>query len=511
MKKIISFMILIAICCCSCSAFAASYNIESVKETTTLEKVIDSKQGKIENKITKVDGTNLEVYGEVSFTNTVYESSQQKQLTEIYIMIPENIVEKTTQYELYKKYIEEFAQKVYSKNMNTKIGIIGIKGPVNSYTVTDDNLLMDNDDDEGDIPGSADNAEIVAELTDNIQNLKNGLSEMNPEKKKYYTNLQAAIGLARRSYSSGTNRILISLFDNVPLVCNGIQNSIQRTDEDDFSEQVKDHNDAIVSETKKEMMALKNNNISFILLRPDDTSYNQKWRDTATGEIILEYDGSQHVKDLYGTIENPTYGKMYSLNSDGLEKIVTQYIYEDVIEEIGTTLENIEIQVAFTKDIIDNFVITSLVSDDKTIDSSKLESDGKFIRNIAKLNEGETVTLKYKLKLKDSNVTSSILDKNISLNNILISLGDKSKDVSMTESPVIKVTQPANNSGNNGNNQNNSGNNSTGNNGNSNNDPTIAKENFPKAGKIVLAFALVSLIGCAGVGITKMINLRDVK
>ena len=261
MKKIISFMILIAICCCSCSVFAASYNIESVKETTTLEKVIDSKQGKIENKITKVDGTNLEVYGEVSFTNTVYESSQQKQLTEIYIMIPENIVEKTTQYELYKKYIEEFAQKVYSKNMNTKIGIIGIKGPVNSYTVTDDNLLTDNDGNEADIPGSADNAEIVTELTNNIQNLKNGLSGMNPKKIKYYTNLQAAIGLARRSYSSGTNRILISLFDNVPLVCNGIQNSIQRTDEDVFSEQVKDHNDAIVSETKKEMLALKNNNI----------------------------------------------------------------------------------------------------------------------------------------------------------------------------------------------------------------------------------------------------------
>ena len=511
MKKIISFMILIAICCCSCSVFAASYNIESVKETTTLEKVIDSKQGKIENKITKIDGTNLEVYGEVSFTNTVYESSQQKQMTEIYIMIPENIAVKSTPYESYKKYIEEFAQKVYSKNMNTKIGIIGIKGPVNSYTVTDDNLLTDNDGNEADIPGSADNAEIVTELTNNIQNLKNGLSGMNPKKIKYYTNLQAAIGLARRSYSSGTNRILISLFDNVPLVCNGIQNSIQRTDEDVFSEQVKDHNDAIVSETKKEMLALKNNNISFILLRPDDTSYNQEWCDVETGEIILEYDGSQHVKDLYGTIENPTYGKMYSLNSDGLGKIVTQYIYEDVIEEIGTTLENIEIQVAFTKDIIDNFGITSLVSDDKTIDSSKLESDGKFIWNIAKLNEGETVALKYKLKLKDSNVTSSILDKNISLNNILISLGDKSKDVSMTESPVIKVTQPTNNSGNNDNNQNNSGNNSTGNNENSNNDPTIAKENFPKAGKIVLAFALVSLIGCAGVGITKMINLRDVK
>ena len=52
MKKIISFMILIAICCCSCSVFAASYNIESVKETTTLEKdkFIDLVKETIKNK-----------------------------------------------------------------------------------------------------------------------------------------------------------------------------------------------------------------------------------------------------------------------------------------------------------------------------------------------------------------------------------------------------------------------------------------------------------------------------
>ena len=66
-----------------------------------------------------------------------------------------------------------------------------------------------------------------------------------------------------------------------------------------------------------------------------------------------------------------------------------------------------------------------------------------------------------------------------------------------------------------GNNANNNSNNNSNFNSNSNNnlanDATIANEKFPKAGKVVLAFALISLIGCAGIGIAKMINLRDVK
>ena len=98
---------------------------------------------------------------------------------------------------------------------------------------------------------------------------------MNPEKKKYYTNLQAAIGLARNSYSSNSNKILISLFDNVPLICNRIQDIISHTPDDDFKELVKEQNSSIVSATKEEMLGLKDDNIAFILLRPDNTSYNQ--------------------------------------------------------------------------------------------------------------------------------------------------------------------------------------------------------------------------------------------
>lgn len=501
MKKVVSCIILFVICCYSCSVFATSYKIASVKELVVTEKVIAGKQGKIENKITKIDDSTQEVYGEINFTNKVSDANGQKIPTEIYIMISENIFENSAKYALYRTYIEEFAQKVYAKDASAKIGIIGIKGTVNSHTEID-GKVVENEDDEGDVPGSADNAEIVAKLTNTLDDLKNGLNDMNTEKKLYYINLQAAIRLARNSYSSSSNKILISLFDNVPLICNGVQNTIFHDENEDLKELVEEQNNNIVNVTKEEMLGLKDDDIAFILLRPDDTSYNQTWVDGKTGEITLEYDGSQHVKDLYGTMEEPTYGKMYSLNTDSLENIVTKYIYDDVVEEMKNTIENLEMQVMFTKDVYENFNITSLNDNDKTIDISKFDSEGKIIWKIEKLNEDQSVSFKYKLKMKGSSIPESILNKNINMNSILISSGDK--DVNLTEAPTFMISQEQISNGNNSNNNSNANNNLK-------NDPTIAKENFPKAGKVVLAVALISLIGCASIGLVKMINLKDVK
>lgn len=511
MKKVVSIIILFVICCYSCSVFAESYKITSVKDSVVVEQVISGKQGKIENKITKVDDSTQNVYGEINFINKASDSKGQKLSTEIYIMLPENIVTSSEGYALYKTYVEEFAKKVYAKDASAKIGIIGIKGTVNSHTEVDGKWII-NDDDEGDIPGSADNAEIVAKLTNNLETLKTGLNGMNPEKKNFYTNLQAAIGLARDSYSSNSNKILISLFDNVPLICNGVQDTISHSPDDNFEELVKAQNSSIVSATKEEMLGLKDDNIAFILLRPENTSYNQTWWDVDTGKIVLEYDGSQHVIDLYGTMENPTYGKMYSLSSDSLENIVTKYIYEDVVEEMKTTLENVEIQVVFSKEVFDNFNITSLNTNDKTIDISKLKTEGKIIWKIEKLNEDETDSFKYKLELKKDSILESLLNKNINMNTISISLGDKSKDINLTQTPTFMISREQTNNGNSANsNSNNNSNFNSNSNNNLANDPTIANEKFPKAGKVVLAFALISLIGCAGIGIAKMINLRDVK
>ena len=481
------------------------------------EKVINNKQGKIENKITSTDKLMNLVYGEINFTNKIYTSaseSEQKKVTEIYIMIPEDIVNLDS-YAQYQKYIEEFSKKVFERNKNTKIGIIGIKGPISSMEIVDGKGII-KDDDEGDVPGISKNAEIVAKLTNSSSEVIAQLAKMNTEKKFYYNNLEAAIALARESYSTDSNKILISLFDDVPAICNGEPNRIHVTTNEALEEGVKKHNQKIVDNTKLEIDKLKKDDIAFILLRPDDASYNKKWYNADTGELQLDFDGSDYVKQLYGTMDKPYYGKIYSLDIDNLENIVTKYIYNDVMDRIGTTLKNIEFQVIFSNEISENFDITILNKSDSRIDISKLDSDGKVVCKIGSINENDTETLvKYKLSLKDN--PASIINKQIGINIVLMAYGDKTSSSNLVDSPKIKVTQSSGNT-NNTNNANNDtqkpsdSNISNGDNKNNyTSDPTIAKENFPKAGKIVLTFVLVSLIGCAGVGITKMINLRDVK
>lgn len=518
MKKVVSIIILLVIFCYSCNVFAASYSISVEKESAIAEKVINNKQGKIENKITSTDKLMNLVYGEINFTNKIYTSaseSEQKKVTEIYIMIPEDIVNLDS-YAQYQKYIEEFSKKVFERNKNTKIGIIGIKGPISSMEIVNGKGII-KDDDEGDVPGISKNAEIVAKLTNSSSEVIAQLAKMNTEKKFYYNNLEAAIALARESYSTDSNKILISLFDDVPAICNGEPNRIHVTTNEALEEGVKKHNQKIVDNTKLEIDKLKKDDIAFILLRPDDASYNKKWYNADTGELQLDFDGSDYVKQLYGTMDKPYYGKIYSLDIDNLENIVTKYIYNDVMDRIGTTLKNIEFQVIFPNEISENFDITILNKSDSRIDISKLDSDGKVVCKIGSINENDTETLvKYKLSLKDN--PASIINKQIGINIVLMAYGDKTSSSNLVDSPKIKVTQSSGNTNNNTNNANNDtqkpsdSNISNGDNKNNyTSDPTIAKENFPKAGKIVLAFVLVSLIGCAGVGITKMINLRDVK
>lgn len=115
MKKVVSIIILFVICCYSCSVFATSYKIASVKESVVVEKVISGKQGRIENKITKVDDLTQDVYGEINFINKVSDTNGQKLSTEIYIMLPENIVTSSEGYASYKTYVEEFAKKCMQK------------------------------------------------------------------------------------------------------------------------------------------------------------------------------------------------------------------------------------------------------------------------------------------------------------------------------------------------------------------------------------------------------------
>lgn len=488
-KKIFIFLLIVMLVCIMPYSINAqdvqnSLNVIKMEAETTY---LDNSNGFFDNKITSFDSNLGTVNLELSLNNSSSSQDQEAghyENTEIFIILPEvNSNEtKTT----YANYIETFANKVFEANSNTKIGIVGMNGTINDND--ENNIATDND--ESTIPGSMDDAEIITMPTTNVTDLVNGITNMNPENWKYHYNLEVAIRIAKNNFSDDVNRILISLYDNVPGIVIGETARVNyggifgTTAE----EAVRNHLTKIVNQTKTEILSLADEDISFILLRPDDTSFDQTWTNTNTGEIILELDGKPYVDDLYGSIDNPTYGKMYSLNNDNLEQIVTDYIYNDVMGEIGTAISQVSIEFTFSQDILDNFDITIGNSSDINIDN--LTTDGIMVWNVGSLEANESATLNYSLQMKDMN-NSSLLDKTIPIaEQVVLTYNDSSAQkhtVTSTDSPsvrlvrdeVIEIPDP--------------GNNNVNNNNNTPIDNTVAPGTIPQTGINPIIFVIIAL------------------
>ena len=488
-KKIFIFLLIVILVCITPYSINAqevqnSLNVIKMEAETTY---LDNANGFLDNKITSFDSNLGTVNLELSLNNSSSSQDQETEHyenTEIFIIIPEvsSNETKTT----YANYIETFANKVFEANSNTKIGIVGMNGTISD--LDENNIATDND--EGTIPGSMDDAKIITMPTTNVTDLVNGITNMNPENWKYHYNLEVAIKIAKNNFSDDVNRILISLYDNVPGIVIGETARVNyggifgTTAE----EAVRNHLTKIVNQTKTEILSLADEDISFILLRPDDTSFDQTWVNENTGEIILELDGKPYVDDLYGSIDNPTYGKMYSLNNANLEQIVTDYIYNDVMEEIGTAISNVSIEFTFSKDILDNFDIT--IGDSSDINIDNLTTDGIMVWNVGSLDANESVTLKYCLKIKDMN-NSNLLNKTIPIaEQVVLTYNDssaKEHTVTSTDSPsvrlvrdeVIEIPDP--------------GNNNVNNNNNTPIDNTVAPGTIPQTGINPIIFVIIAL------------------
>ena len=84
----------------------------------------------------------------------------------------ENLKENAEKFSQYSSYIETFAAKIFAKNPKTKIGIIGMQGTINDSRLNDEGILVIGPNDEVDKPGTKDDAEIVVNLTDDINTIK---------------------------------------------------------------------------------------------------------------------------------------------------------------------------------------------------------------------------------------------------------------------------------------------------------------------------------------------------
>lgn len=420
--------------------------VQKASETIYLE----NDQGYISKTIVDSNEDTGEITIELKLSNIKKENqeTQQYKSTELYIIISENIVNDNTKLEKYTKNIEKLIDGILNTNSNTKIGIIGIKGTITDTKFDESGNMQVGPNDEGGVEGSASNSEIVVELTNDKNVIINGIKNMNPSKTKYRTNLQAAIKLANQSYSNNSNKILISLYDNVPSIAIGVKSKVSYGWMSEYStveEAVKAKHEKIANYTKDEILKLKNSNVSFILLRPDDTSYDETWYSESTGEKILEFDGKPYVQKLYGTMDNPTYGKMYSFVENNIDTVITENIYKEVENIIQSSINIVKITDYFPEEITENFEFSYVGKPSIGTTSNTIDEDKKTITwDIGTLKGDENATLKYKLKIKDMQNTA-ILNKTIATNK-KVELTYKDKDdkayvVTLSSSPTIQLLE----------------------------------------------------------------------
>ena len=497
-------------------AYAANNVYLNIIQKASETKYLDNDQGNISKTIIDSDAEKGEVTVEVKLSNTSKETSTKRfDNSEVFIIIPESSKDEENQNKILT-YVETLAQKVLAKSSNVKIGVIGMKGTI-SDTYTDENgKTFAGKNDQSDVNGTADNAECVVELTQDLTKLKTDLGKMNSEKTIYHNNLQAALRLAKNSFSNNTNKILISLYDNVPSIAIGIHSQITYggwfSEYQTAEEAARAKLNGLVSNTKSEILSLKEANIDFILLRPDDSKFDQKYFSTTTGETTCNIDGKPYADELYGTLENPTYGKMYSLNNDNLEKIVTEDIYQEVIEKVRTAISNVKIVDYFPEEIVKYFDFSYNSKPNIGTVSEKIDEKNTITWNIDKLEPNKVATLQYKLKIKTMSKNSPIYNKEIATNEKIIlnykDSNEKDCEVTLASSPKIKLSDVKNDTDS-----------SKANNTNVKNtnapsgkqDTTVAKTILPNAGKNIIIISIVLSIFFVIVGVKKCSKYKDVK
>lgn len=493
---LISIILMIGMCVnVNATELKTSFDvIQKASET----KYLENDQGYISKTIVDSNSDTGEVTIELKLSNTAKDKEQTQKYdnTEVYLLVSENIANNEESFQKHFNNITTLTKKIFDTSSKTKIGIIGIKGTISDGKLGEDGKMTWGPKDEDDVNGSESNAEVVIKATSNQSDIQNSLKNMNSSHEKYRTNLQAAIRLANKSYSKDTNKILISLYDDVPSIAIGVCAMISPGTKDTATAKY----EKISTNTQNEILKLKESNISFILLRPDNTSYDHSYYSASTGEKLFDFDGSPYVEKIYGTMDKPTYGKTYRFDSNNIDTIITENIYQDVKELIQNDINSVKIVDYFPEDITDNFEFSYVGNPSVGTASEKIDSESKTITwDIGTLKGDEVATLKYKLKIKDMK-NSELLNKTIATNEkvVLTYKDTEAKDytVTLTSSPKVQLTEVKEIKKE-----------------EKEKDDTIAKEIFPQTG-LNMFITIISIIAITLVGIfmyKKYNSYKDVK
>lgn len=284
------------------------------------------------------------------------------------------------------------------KNENVEIGIVRFSTGDNEGTISD--------------------ASLVIEPTNSKTNVLNAIDSIVDDKSGPRTNIDAGLKVASQNFTEECeSKYIILLTDGVPNTSVGGPTHT-------YSRET-------ATNTKAELLNLKRQGISLISVMigvPDveEPSTGITYKDLA--------------EEIFGTTQEPTYGDFYYIPDSKIEETICKTILEGFTVNPNSTLTNLKIYDYFPQEIVDNFDFSYVSEPTKGKVSESIDlQNNLIIWTIGSLEPGESVSLSYKLKLKD-NIDTSIIDVVLDTNEKVDITADNLPSISSDVTPKIKVS-----------------------------------------------------------------------
>lgn len=273
--------------------------------------------------------------------------------------------------------------------------------------------------------GSIEDAKIVSELTNDVDNLISSVSNIEYDGPR--TNLDAGITLAKQYFSDETensHKYVIVLSDGVPNVAIDYDKNY--------------YSDDVISKTKSSLQSLSNVSDNVIVMLTGILNGS-----AIASPSTKTYD--EIISEIFGTTTNPTIGKFYYVTDDKIEDTIKNDIYKDLLP-ISQSFTDLKIVDTFTEEIVKNFDF-SYVKEPTigTISNNIDKTTNSITWTIPELKSGETAIVQYKLKLKenyDENIVSKVLDTNSKLDLTYTDYSEETNNKTSDITPKVKLTEP---------------------------------------------------------------------
>ena len=373
---------------------------------------------KFEKKITEFDQSKKTATLTLSLTN-LKELEESKKDVEIFFVIDNSAsmtadyIDSITRKQAVINSANTLVDKLFAENDKVNVGVVGFSSL---------------DSAKGETEGTINDATLRQSLSNSVTDVKNAISNLSDLEVGPRTNIEAGITIAYDNFSSKENvqRYIILLTDGVP----------NNTTDGTFLE----YSDHVLSRTKSKLEEIESNNINIISAM---INLDEEIVEPTTGKTY-----KQLAEAVFGTEENPTVSKYFSITDDEIENTIVNDIFNNLVITFDNSLKNITIVDYFPQEIIDNFnfeyVATPNIGEvSQTIDTS----NNSITWNIELLTEGETATLSYNLTLKDE-YDEKIIDVILPTNEKVDISAEKDDNTTIDESSdvspklIVKYEEP---------------------------------------------------------------------